>query len=317
MESRDLLLVIMLAAVGTAYAQGYPAKPVRIVVATGAGSPDDFNVRLIAPKLNEFLGQQFIADNRPGAAGLIGQAYAAKSAPDGYTLLYAGGSIAGSRYVNANVPFDVLRDFTPISLLVTGRFVLIVHPNMPARNVKEFIALARSHPGKMTYATTGPGQTPYWNAVLFNNMTGIQGVDIPFKVSSEAIVDVIAGRVDYYFTGSAAAVTNRAKLRVLAVTSSTRSPAFPEVPTMAEAALPGYDMPSWGSIVGPAGMRREIVASLNAAIVRALGMSDVRERLLNIGSEPAPSSPEELSKQFADWVERYGKIAKQAGIKPQ
>ena len=319
MTKLSLLAVsgMTLLASGVVCAQAYPSRPVRIVIAAGVGTPDDFNVRLIAPKLGELLGQQFVADNRPGAAGLIGQTFAANAPPDGYTLLFAGGSITGSKYVNANFRFDVLRDFTPVSLIALGKFVLVTHPNVPAQNVKELIALARSRAGKLTYATTGPGQTPFWNALMFNHMAGIKAVEIPYKNSSESMIDVIAGRVDYYFSGSVAAVTNRAKLRVLAVTSATRSSAFPGVPTIAEAALPGYDMPSWGSLVGPAGIPREIVNTLNAAVVRTLGMPDVRERFLTVGTEPAPSTPEGLSKQFADWVDRYGKLAKLAGIKPQ
>ena len=316
---KHLLLAVsgMLLASGIAYSQAYPSKPVRIIVATGGGSPDDVVTRLIAPKLGELLGQQFVVDNRPGAAGLIGQSAAANSPPDGYTLLYAGGSMTGAKYVNANVRYDVLRDFTPISTLTTGKFFLVVHPKVPARNLKEYIALARSRPGQMTYVTTGPGQTPYWNAVLFNSMAGIKAVEVPYKISSEGVVDVIAGRVDYYFIGTPATVANKAKLRALAVTTATRSTVLPEVPTIAEAALPGYDMPSWGSLVGPAGMRPDVVKTLNAAVVRVLGMPDIRERVSSIGSEPASSSPEQLSNQIADWVERYGKIAKLVGIKPQ
>jgi tripartite-type tricarboxylate transporter receptor subunit TctC len=303
--------------VTVAGAQPYPNKPVRIIVATGAGTPDDTVTRLIAPKLSESLGQQFFAENRPGAAGMIGQTLAASAPPDGYTLLYAGGSIAGSRFVNANFQLDVLRDFTPVSLLSTGKFFLVVHPNVPARNLKEYIALARSKPGKMTYATSGTGQTPYWNAVLFNSMAGINAVEIPYKATSEAVIDVISGRVDYFFAGSAAAVANKGRLRVLAVTTATRSTAFPDVPTIAEAALPGYDMPSWGCLVGPRGMRSEIVSALNASVVRALGAPDVRDRILTLGNEPSSSSPDELARRFADWVERYGRIAKLVGLKPQ
>lgn len=298
-------------------AQPYPSKPVRIIVATGGGSGDDTLTRLIAPKLSESLGQQFVVENRPGAGGVIGQTLAAGAPPDGYTLLYAGGSMAGSRFVNAAFKLDVLRDFSPVSLLQTGKYVLVVHPNVPARNLKEYIALARSSPGKMTYATTGAGQAPYWDAVLFNSMAGIKAVEIPYKASSEGLVDVIAGRVDYFFSGSAAAVANKARLRLLGVTSATRSSTFPDVPTIAEAALPGYDMPSWGSLVGPGGMRAEIANSLNAAVVRALNAPDVRERVLATGNEPASSSPDELARRFADWVERYGRIAKLVGIKPQ
>jgi tripartite-type tricarboxylate transporter receptor subunit TctC len=313
------LFLALVAALSAAQAQTekWPERLVRIIVATGTGGGDDFTTRLIAPKLSELLGQQFIAENRPGAGGMIGQTLVAKAPPDGYTLLLAGGSMAGARYVNASIGYDVLRDFTPVSLVETSQFVMLVHPTVPVRNAKEYIALARSRPGEMTYATLGAGQIPYWSAVLFNSMAGVKAVEIPYKGPADAIVDVIAGRVDYYYAPSATAVANKAKLRALAVTSATRSPALPDVPTMAEAALPGYDMPAWRSIMGPAGMRRDIVASLNAAIGRALRMQDVRDRLLNAGSEPAPSSPEELAKKYAEWVDRFGKIAKEAGIKPQ
>jgi tripartite-type tricarboxylate transporter receptor subunit TctC len=301
----------------TAVAQSYPTKPVRIIVATGGGSNDDTITRLIAPKLTDALGQQFFAENRPGAAGMIGQTMAASAPPDGYTLLYAGGSMAGSRFVNANFKLDVLRDLSPISLLQTGKYFLVIHPSVQVRNLKEYIALARANPGRMTYVTTGAGQAPYWDAVLFNSMAGIKAVEVPYKVSAEGLVDVIAGRVDYYFVGSAAAVANKARLRVLAVTTTTRSTVFPDVPTIDEAGVPGYDMPSWGSLVGPGGMRADIVNTLNAAVVRALNAPDVRDRILAMGNEPAPSSPAEIARRFTDWAERYGKIAKLAGIKPQ
>lgn len=316
---RSLVTLTLAAAPLAAQAQTgkWPEKAVRIITATAPGGGDDFVSRLIAPKLSEILGQQFIVENRPGAGGVIGQSTVAKSPPDGYTWLLAGGSMAGARYVNTAVTFDVLRDFTPVSLLETSQFAMLVHPSVPVRNAKEFIALARSHPGKMTYATIGAGQIPYWAALLFNTMAGIKAVEVPYKGAGAALVDLIAGRVDYYFTSMAAAAANKAKLRALAVTSTTRSPVFPDVPTMAEAALPGYDMPAWRSIMGPAGVRRDIVASLNAAISRTLAIPEVHEKLLNAGSAAAPSSSEELARRYADWVERFGKIAKQAGIKPQ
>ena len=295
----------------------WPERTVRIIVAGGPAGGDNFVTRLIAPKLGDQLGQQFIVENRPGVGGMLGQMAVMKSPPDGYTWLLAGASMAGARYVNANVTYDVLRDFTPVSLLETSSFVMLVHPTVPAKGAKEYIALARAQSGKMTYATLGAGQAPYWSAILFNNMAGIKSVEVPYKDSAIALVDLAAGRVDYYFAPSAAAVANKAKLRALAVTSITRSPAFPDVPTMAEAALPGYDMSVWRSIMGPAKVPRDIVVSLNAAIGRTLAMPDVREKLLYAGSTAAPSSPEELSKRYADWIERFGKIAKQAGIKPQ
>ena len=300
-----------------ARAQAYPSKPVRIVVAAGPGGGDDFAARVVATKLGEVLGQQFVVDNRPGAGGFIGQSFVAKSPPDGYTLLLGGGSMAGARFVNASVTYDVLKDFTHISLIETSPFVLVVHPSVPARNTKEYIALARSHPRKLTFATIGAGQIPYWSVIQFNSMARIDAIEVQYKSISEALVGVMSGEVDYTFTAAVGAVSNRAKLRVLAVTTTERSPMLPDVPTMAEAALPGYAMPAWRSIVGPAGMRRDIVDSLNAAIGRVLAMPDLRDLFQKAGSDPVGSTPEELRNRYAEWIGIFGKLAKEAGLKPQ
>jgi tripartite-type tricarboxylate transporter receptor subunit TctC len=299
------------------WAQNYPTKTVRIVVATAPGGGDDYVTRLIAPKIAELLGQQFVVDNRAGAGGMIGQTLVAKSAPDGYTLLLAGGSMAGARFVNAAVTYDVLRDFTPISLIETAQFILVIHPSVPARSVKEYIALLKSTPGQMTFGTLGPGQIPYWSALLFNNMARIQSIEVAYKGFSEMIVDLIGGRLDYNFAPAATAAANKAKLRALASTGTTRLAAFPGLPTMSEAALPGYDMPAWRSIMGPAGLPRETVDTLNKAIVRAVAAPDVRDKMIVAGSEPETSTPDALAKRYLQWSDIFGKIAQQAGIKPQ
>jgi tripartite-type tricarboxylate transporter receptor subunit TctC len=299
------------------HAQPYPSKPVKIVVATGAGTVDDLPARIVADKLSQTLGQQFFVENRPGAGGSIGQTFVMKSPPDGYTLLLAGGSMAGARYANANVTYDLLRDFTPISQVVTSEFALVVNPALPVRDVKELIAYAKANPGKVTYGTIGAGQMPYWNLMLFNSLTGVQVVEVPYKATPEVLTDIIAGRVDYYITGLASSLPLKDKLRILAVTTRNRSQSAPEVPTMAEAALPDYDMPSWSSIMGPAKMQPEHVAILNKAIGQALALPDVRERFQKLGITPAPSTPEELRKRYEHWMAIFGKIAKDVGLKPQ
>jgi tripartite-type tricarboxylate transporter receptor subunit TctC len=298
-------------------ADPYPARPVRIVVATGAGTVDDVAARVVAARVSELLGQQFFIENRPGAGGSIGQTLVAKSPPDGYTLLLAGGSMAGARYANANVSYDLLRDFTPVSLIATSEFALVVNPALPVRDVKELIALARSKPGQLTYGTIGAGQIPYWSVTLFNSMAGIQVTEVPYKATPEVIVDVIAGRVDYYITGLSSVLPVKDKLRILAVTTRTRAQTLPEVPTMAEAALPGYEMPAWQSIMGPAKLPREVVEILNAAIAKSLATPDVRERLQKAGLTAAPSTPEELRRRYEDWMAIFGKIAKDVGLKAQ
>jgi tripartite-type tricarboxylate transporter receptor subunit TctC len=278
---------------------------------------DDVPARVVASRLSELLGQQFFIENRPGAGGSIGQTLVAKSPPDGYTLLLAGGSMAGARFANANVGYDLLRDFTPISLISTSEFALVVNPALPVRDVKEFIALARSQPGKLSYGTIGAGQIPYWSVMLFNSMAGIEVLEVPYKATPEVILDIVAGRVDYYITGLSSVLPVKDKLRILAVTTRARAQTLPEVPTMAEAALPGYEMPAWQSIMGPAKMQREHVEILNRAIGQSLATPEVRERLQKAGLTVAPSTPEELRKRYEDWMAIFGKIARDVGLKPQ
>jgi tripartite-type tricarboxylate transporter receptor subunit TctC len=309
------VLAALCAGAATA-AEPYPVKPVRIIVAVGPGGGDDFTARQVAAKLSGLLGQQFFVENRPGAGGMIGQTFVAKSPPDGYTLLLAGGSMAGARYVNANMGYDLLRDFTPVSLVETSPFVLVANPALPAHSVSEFIAISRTQPGKMTFGTLGAGQIPYWSVILFNSMAGIEALEIQYKSPADAIVDIIAGRLDYFFTPVNTALGNREKLRALAVTTRVRSEMLPDVPTMAEAALPAYEMPARRSIMGPAGMSSEVVQILSRAIARSLASADLRDRFLKAGSIPTASSPEELRKRYEDWIAIFGKIAKAAGVQP-
>ena len=311
------LFVLISVAISTAHAQPkWPEKPVRLVVASAAGGGDDFLMRLISPKLTEVLGQQFIVESRPGAGGLIGQTYVQKSAPDGYTWLYAGGSMAGARLINSNVTYDVLRDFTPVSQIGTSPYFLIVHPGVPAKNLKEYLALARQPNAKVNFATVG-GQMPYWTAMHFSSLAHIKATEVPYRNATDAVIDVISGRVDYYFAPAALYVANKSRLRALGVSTAKRSPAFPDIPSIAEAGVPGYDLFGWGGIAGPAGVRRDIVDTLNGAIRKTLAMADVRDKMLSIGIEPTPGSPEGQSKRYAQQMQIFTKIAKDAGLKPQ
>jgi len=298
-------------------AQTYPAKPVRIIVATGPGGADDFVARQVAIKVGEILGQQFIVENRPGAGGMIGQTYVAKSPPDGYTLLLAGGSMAGARFVNANMGYDLQRDFTPISLVETSAFVLVANPAQPAKTAAEFVELGRSRPGKLTYGTLGAGQMPYWNVVLFNSMARIDAVEVQYKSIADIVLDISAGRLDYAFVPLGNALGNREKLRALGVTTSTRAELLPDVPALGEAALAGYDLPTFRSIMGPAGLSPQVVRTLNGAIERAIASPDLRERLSKAGSTPMATSPEELRKRFEQLAAIFGKVAAEIKLQPQ
>ena len=298
-------------------ADPFPVKPVKIIVASGPGSGDDFATRVVANELSNILKQQFVVENRPGAGGVIGQTAVLKSPPDGYTLLLAGGSMAGARFVNAAVTYDVLRDFTPVSLIETSPFALVASPALPAKDLKEFIAYAKANPGKLSYGTIGAGQIPWWAVFLFNHMAGVAAVDVTYKGTSEAMTDVMTGRLDYFVAPLVGALASKDKLRVLAVTSADRSAVLPDVPSMAEAGLPGYDMPAWRSIMGPAGVPADVVAVLNKAIQQALASPELRDRFAKAGSVPLGSTPEQLRKRYEHWMGIFEKIAKDAGVKPQ
>jgi tripartite-type tricarboxylate transporter receptor subunit TctC len=298
-------------------AADYPSRAARVVVAGAPGGGDDFTARVLAEHLSVQLGQAFVVENRPGAGGAIGQLAVAKAPPDGYTLLLAGGSMAGARFVNAHASYDLMKDFTPISTIETSPYVLVVNPALPVKSLGEFIDHARARPGKLSYVTIGPGQAPFWAMLLFNRMAGIEAVEVPYKSGGDALTDVIAGRVDFFFIPLVAAIAAKDRVRILGVSTMARTSQLPDVPPITEAGLPGFDMPAWRSIMGPAGLERAVVATLNREILKALASHDLRDRFLKAGSTPLGSTPEELRQRFEDWTAIYGRIARDAKLKPQ
>ena len=297
----------------------YPVKPVRFIVPGGPGTSDDFHARVMSRKLSELLGQQFVVDNRPGAGGLIGQNAVVTAPPDGYTILLTGRSITAARFINANVNFDPQRAFAPVALLVTYSFVLVFKPSQNVRSVSEFVALARSQPGKVTVGELGGGLMPTIAATIFRAMTKLELMPVAYKDGPQIIVDLIGGRLDSYFAPIQPAKPHivAGRLRPLGVTGATRSPVLPEVPTIAEAGVPGYEAGSWLFIAAPAGTPGDVIKTLNATVTNIVAMPDVRASLLSAGSEPASGTPEELTKRIADATEQFGRISRELGIKPQ
>jgi tripartite-type tricarboxylate transporter receptor subunit TctC len=298
-------------------AADYPSRTVRIVVAGAPGGGDDFAARVVAEHLSAQLGQQFVVENRPGAGGVIGQLAVAEAPPDGYTLLLAGGSMAGARFVNAHASYDLLKDFTPISMIESSPFALVVSPALPIKSLREFIDYARARPGKLSYATIGAGQIPFWAMLLFNRMAGLNALEVPYKSGADAIIDVASARIDYFFAPLVAAVAVEDKLRILGVSSASRSELLPRVPSIAEGGLPGYEMPAWRSIMGPARLAPDLVNLLHDEIQKALSSVDLRDRYLKVGSTPIGSTPEELRKRYDDWSLTFARIARNANLRPQ
>jgi tripartite-type tricarboxylate transporter receptor subunit TctC len=317
---KRLMPLLLALAAGLAQAQ-YPSKPVRIIVASGPGSGDDFATRVVANELSSVLKQPFLVENRPGAGGVIGQTAVLKSPPDGYTLLLAGGSMAGAKFVNAAVTYDVLKDFTPISTIETSPFAIVSSPALPAKDLKEFVAHARANPGKLSFGTIGAGQIPWWAVFQFNSMARVNAVEVTYKDTATAMTDVMTGRLDYFVAPLVGAIAAKDKLRVLGVTSAERSAMLPDVPSVAEAGaeagLRGYDMPAWRSFMGPAGMPADVVAILNKAIQQALAAPDLRDKFAKAGSVPLGSTPEQLRAKYQLWMGIFEKIAKETGVKPQ
>ena len=309
----------LLCAAGGAAAQTYPAKPVRLLSGFPAGGANDYHARVLAQKLTELFGQTVIVENRGGAGGTIAADAIAKAAPDGYNLLMGFGSLAVAPSVYAKLPFDVLRDFTAVSLACRIQNVLVVPSALPAKNVQELIALAKAHPGKMNYASSGIGATPHLSAEMFKALAKVDIAHIPYKGDTPAFVDLLAGQVDMMITVVQSTLVHieSGKLRPLAVTGLKRTASLPKVPTMQEAGLTGYELTSWFGVMGPANMPRDVIDRLNGAVVKAIAQKDVQEKFIAGGSEPESSTPEQFAQLIRDDVAKFARIVKAAGIVPQ
>jgi tripartite-type tricarboxylate transporter receptor subunit TctC len=302
---------------GRARAQTYPGRPVRIVVPFPAGGGTDIHARIVARHLADMLGQSFVIDNRAGATGQIGYDHVAKSQPDGHTLVMGTGGLTILPSLYPRLAFDPMRDFQPISLVVRIQNVMIVHPSVQANTLSEFIALARANPGGIDYASTGVGNPPHLSAELLKTMARIEMNHIPFTGDTPALTNLIGGHVRMFISPMAGAMPHirEGRVRPLAVTSRTRSVALPEVPTMEEAGLPGYDITSWFGLLAPAGTPRPIVDALNAALVRIVAMPEVRAEFVAAGSDPTSTTVEEFERLMRDNLESFARIIQASGAR--
>ena len=299
-------------------ATGFPTRPVRIIVAVTAGGNNDLGARAIAQKITEGLGQQVVVENRPSASQLVGTQFVAKSPPDGYTLLHVANTFATVPSLLSNAGYDPLKDFTGISLTCTVPKVLEVNPALPVRTVKELIALAKARPGAISYGTAGIGGTGHMAAELFNHQAGTKMLHVPYKGNSQAIIDVVGGQIMMMFDEVSTSLNyiRTGRLRALAVTSLKRSPLFPDVPTIDEAGLPGFEDITFLGLVAPAGTPREILARLHAEVAKAVHAPDLHKRFLELGVElTASASPDEFTAYIKAEFEKKARIAREAGIK--
>ena len=295
----------------------WPERSVRIIVTSQPGGGSDTTFRVLAPKLTEYLGQQFFVENRAGVSGNIGAEAIARAAPDGYTLGTLFSSHTSNVAVMKNVPFDILRDFAPITNAVTMANMVVEHPSVPAKNLKELVAFAKTRPGQLQYATSGVGANSHLSMVLLLNMTGLSMVHVPYRSTPSALTDVIAGHVPLMMSNIVVAVPHvrSGRLRAIGVTSAQRSSGAPELPTIAEMGLPGYEAVQWYSLVAPAGTPREIILKMHAAMLRALQDPAVKKRLNEDGAEPTPNAtPEEFGAMLKSEMIKWGKVVKSAGI---
>lgn len=300
-------------------AQAYPVKPIRFVVPFTPGAINDYMARTIGHKLAESWGQQVIVDNRPGAGTIIGTDIVAKSAPDGYTLLLASTAFAINVQLYPKLPFDAARDFSPVIRIGSAPLLLVSSPQLPAKNVQELVALAKSKPGQISYGSTGTGGSAHLMGEMFKSMAGIDIVHIPYKGLAPALTDVIAGRVSFTF-GTYLAVNSHIKagrVKAFAVTSKARSRVVPDLPAIAEAGYPDYDASAWWGIVVPARTPKAVTGKLNAEIVRILDSPQVREQMLAQGVEVAPTTPEQFGQYIATEIANWGRAVKQSGAKPE
>ena len=311
------LLAAFVTIAGVVHAQTYPMKSVRMLVPFPPGGGTDYTARLIGQKLSELWGQPVVIENRPGASTTIASEIVARAAPDGHTLIMGSVNHTINPSLYAKLPYDTIKDFAPVTVAVTASYVLVVHPSLPARSVKELIALARARPGQINYSTSGSSGPQHLAGELFKLMAGVDMTHVPYKGGGPAVVALVGGHVSVQFSTPVSALPHikSGRLRPLAVTSSTRSPALPELPTIAEAALPGYEAVTWWGILAPARTPRDIVNKIHADVVRVLDMPETKARLATEGVNPSGSSPEQFATMIQNEIVKMAKIVKAANIK--
>ena len=311
-------LLLTLAA-GISYAQNYPAKSIRIVVPWPPGGGTDLVARTVAQKMHETLGQSAIVDNRAGANGIIGADLVAKAPADGYTVLITIASHTINPTLYSKLPYDTLGDLAPVSLLAEYPFVITVHPSVPAKTIKELIAFAKSHPGQLSYASSGNGSGPHLGMELFKSMAGIDMVHVPYKGAGQAMTDLVSGQVQVFLNNFLAgmAMIKAGKLRALAVTSAKRSPVAPELPTVAEAGVPGYVVTGWYGMFVPAATPAPVVATLHSGAVKAIKSKEVSDRLSNEAAVIVGSTPREFGEFLKAEIGKWAAVIRKANIRPE
>ncbi len=302
---------------GQALAQAYPSKPVKIIVPFGPGGFTDVVARILGVKLGESLGQSVVIENKPGAGSTIGTDQVAKAAPDGHTLVIVSATHVISPWIYKNVPYDPIKGFTPITKLVDSPYVLLTNPKVPAKNVQEFIALAKANPDKIHFASSGNGSAQHLIGGMFASMTKTQLKHVPYRSSNLATTDVVAGVVESSFAGVPNALSQvpNGRLNALAVTSAKRIPQLPNVPTMQEAGVPGYDATIWLALLAPAGTPAPIVNKLNAEVAKIMNTAETNKAMFEAGVEVSLSTPEALTQLMTSEMSKWGKVVKEAGIK--
>jgi tripartite-type tricarboxylate transporter receptor subunit TctC len=299
-------------------AQGYPDRPVRVILGVPAGGTPDVLARTVTPGMSELLGQALVLDNRGGAGGRIGAELAAKAAPDGYTLLMTSpGALTIAPHITQGLPYDSIKDFAPVSLIATGPFLLLVHPSVPATTVKELIALDKAAPGKLNYASAGSGTPNHMAMELFKKMAGVSFTHVPYKGAPQAVTDIVGGRIDTTMNsiGPVLAHVKAGRLRALGVASPQRSPALPDVLTIAEAGVPGYESGSWMGLLAPAKTPPKIIARLNAVAMKVVHTPETRARLEGLGAVPVGDSAKEFAARIRREWEQNAELVKTAGVR--
>ena len=312
-----MALLLCAASAGAAWAQAYPARPVRLIVGFAAGSTTDLIGRVIAQKMSEGLGQTVIMENRPGAGSNIAYEVVSKAPPDGYTVLIANAGIATGATAYVKLNFNALRDFAPVSQVSSTPHLLVMHPSLPVKTVKELTAFAKARPGQLNFASTGHGNSDHMAAALYLFMTRLDMVHVTYKGGPQAAGDVLTGQVAIYFSGMPVGMplAKAGRLRALAVTTAKRSNAAPDIPTMAESGVVGYEHSLWGMLMVPAATSKDIVARLHREAARAVESADVRDRLANMGVDAVGTTPEQAGAYLKSEIAKYAKVVKAIGLK--